>query len=109
MLLKNKYDKFYEDIFKFFYLLFTNNEDLKLNYKEIEKLWNTFCRKYLISYVDTNKNKKENDNCIIIIKKNYDTVKEIVKFLNLGNKDISWWESTKNSIKLYFPQILDSK
>ncbi len=109
MLLKNKYDKFYEDIFKFFYILFTNNEDLKINHKEIEKLWNTFVRKYLISYVDTNKNKKENDNCIIIIKKNYDTVKEIVKFLNLGNKDISWWESTKNSIKLYFPQILDSK
>jgi hypothetical protein len=109
MLLKNKYDKFYEDIFKFFYLLFTNNEDLKLNYKEIEKLWNTFCRKYLISYVDTNKNKKENDNCLIIIKKNYDTVKEIIKFLNLENIDVSWWESTKNSIKLYFPQILDSK
>jgi hypothetical protein len=109
MLLKKKYDKFYEDIFKLFYILFTNNKDLKTNHKEIEKLWSTFCRKYLISYVDTNKNKNENDNCLIIIKKNYDTVNEIVKFLNLGNIDVSWWESTKNSIKLYFPQILDSK
>ena len=109
MLLQKKYDKFYEDIFKFFYILFINNEDLKTNQNELEKLWNTFCKKYLISYVDTKQNKNENNDCLLIIKKNYDTVNEMVKFLNSGNVDVSWWESTKNSIKLYFPQIIDSK
>ena len=106
MSLKKKYDKFFEDIFQFFFILFSN-EDLKTNQKEIEKLWNSFCRKYLISFVDTNKNNF--DNCLPIIKKNYDVVHKIVKFLNEGNNDISWWESNKNSIKLYFPQIVDEK
>ena len=44
MSLKKKYDKFFEDIFQFFFILFSN-EDLKTNQKEIEKLWNSFCIK----------------------------------------------------------------
>ena len=34
---------------------------------------------------------------------------KLFKFLNEGNNDISWWESNKNSIKLYFPQIVYEK
>ena len=75
-------------------------------------LWNLFVRKYLISYVDDVKknNKTISKGASDEIKKIYDHVNNIVKN-NLSNGNttdtkISWWTSTKNTIKLYFPDII---
>jgi len=53
--LRVKYDNFWADIFKLFYLIFSNNEDLFILNNEIECLCNLFLKKFLISFVDYNK------------------------------------------------------
>ena len=110
--LQIKYENFWEDVFTIFYLLFINNEEITNSICEMENLWNLFVRKYLISYVDDVKknNKTISKGASDEIKKIYDHVNNIVKN-NLSNGNttdtkISWWTSTKNTIKLYFPDII---
>jgi hypothetical protein len=54
--LKNKYDTFWINVFKIFDSIFRNNEDLYQT--DIEPIWNLFVKKYLISFVDSNKKMK---------------------------------------------------
>ncbi len=107
--IKNKYDKYWYTVFEIIYMILINNPEIKNTKKEIEDLWNLFIKKYLVSYVDEHKKKKENENEEVtkIIKKIYDLVKDIAKNNSSnGNEDVSWWDSTNNMIKLYFPNII---
>jgi hypothetical protein len=54
-LLKAKYEEFWPDIFKLFFLIFTNNNDLYTSTSEIETLWTLFIKKFIISFVDYKK------------------------------------------------------
>jgi hypothetical protein len=89
-------------------MILINNPEIKNTKKEIEDLWNLFIKKYLVSYVDEHKKKEtENEEVTKIIKKIYDLVKDIAKNNSSnGNEDVSWWDSTNNMIKLYFPNII---
>lgn len=111
--IKKKYENYWDDVFKIFYLLFINNEDVANSSTEMENLWNLYLKKYLISYVDVMKkeNKKINESAHEDIKKIYEFVKNIVKNnLSNGNNEnngnVGWWNATKNTIKLYFPDIV---
>ena len=111
--LKIKYKNFWKDIINMFYALFMNNPAIQNNSTDIEKLWILLIKKYMITFNDENKmsensysDKKEE---IEIIKKIYMMVEKIVHKITNSPK-LNWFESTKNMIKLYFPEILvDSK
>ena len=111
--LKIKYQNFWKDVINMFYALFMNNPAIQNNSTDIEKLWTLLIKKYMITFNDENKmsenpysDKKEE---IEIIKKIYIMVEGIVHKITNSQK-LNWFESTKNMIKLYFPEILvDSK
>ena len=111
--LKIKYENFWKDVINMFYSLFMNNPAIQNNSTDIEKLWILLIKKYMITFNDENKmsensysDKKEE---IEIIKKIYMMVEKIVHKITNSPK-LNWFESTKNMIKLYFPEILvDSK
>ena len=111
--LKVKYQNFWKDVINMFYSLFMNNPAIQNNSTDIEKLWTLLIKKYMITFNDENKmsenpysDKKEE---IEIIKKIYIMVEGIVHKITNSQK-LNWFESTKNMIKLYFPEILvDSK
>ena len=112
--LKIKYKNFWKDVINMFYNLFMNNPTIQNNSTDIEKLWTLLIKKYMISFNDENKNSEnstysENKEEIEIIKKIYIMVEGIVHKITNSQK-LNWFESTKNMIKLYFPQVLvDSK
>ena len=111
--MKIKYQNFWKDVINMFYALFMNNPAIQNNSTDIEKLWTLLIKKYMITFNDENKmsenpysDKKEE---IEIIKKIYIMVEGIVHKITNSQK-LNWFESTKNMIKLYFPEILvDSK
>ena len=111
--LKIKYKNFWKDVINMFYALFMNNPAIQNNSTDIEKLWTLLIKKYMVTFNDENKmcensysDKKEE---IKIIKKIYIMVEGIVHKITNSQK-LNWFESTKNMIKLYFPEILvDSK
>ena len=106
-----KYKNFWRDVINMFYALFINNPGIQNNSTEIEKLWTLLIKKYMISFNDEN---KKNNNAftkeeIETIKKIYNIVEKIVHKIT-NTQRLNWFESTKNMIKLYFPEILvDSK
>ena len=112
--LKIKYKNFWKDVINMFYNLFMNNPTIQNNSTDIEKLWTLLIKKYMISFNDENKNSEnstysENKEEIEIIKKIYIMVEGIVHKITNSQK-LNWFESTKNMIKLYFPEVLvDSK
>ena len=94
-----------------FYAIFMNNPAIQNNTTEIEKLWTLLIKKYMISFNDENKinNNYSTKEEIETIKKIYIMVEGIVHKITNSQK-LKWFESTKNMIKLYFPEILlDSK
>ena len=102
-----KYKDYWKDVIKMFYALFINNPEIQNNTTEIEKLWTLLIKKYIISFNDEN---KKNNNFSIkeeieTIKKIYNIVENIVRKITNSQK-LNWFESTKNMIKLYFPEIL---
>lgn len=113
-----KCDSFWDDILYIFFLIITKNDQISTSEKEIELLWCLFSKKYLISFVDENKksNKAIKKCTLENITKIYKFINGIVKN-NLANGKneidkggrIIWWESTKNTIKLYFPEILNGE
>ena len=111
--LKIKYDIVWKDVVNMFYCLFMNNPSIQNNSTDIEKLWTLLIKKYMISFNEENKlnansysGKKEE---IEIVKKIYIMVEKIVHKITNSPK-LNWFESSKNMIKLYFPEILvDSK
>ena len=111
--LKIKYKNFWKDVINMFYSLFMNNQAIQNNSTDIEKLWTLLIKKYMITFNDENKMSEnsysENKEEIEIVKKIYIMVKGIVLKITNSQK-LNWFESTKNMIKLYFPEILvDSK
>ena len=105
--LKVKYQNFWKDVINMFYALFMNNPSIQNNTTEIEKLWTLLIKKYMISFNDEN---KMNSNFstkeeIETIKNIYIMVEKIVHKITNSQK-LNWFESTKNMIKLYFPEIL---
>ena len=112
--LKIKYKNFWKDVINMFYNLFMNNPTIQNNSTDIEKLWTLLIKKYMISFNDENKNSEnstysENKEEIEIIKKIYIMVEGTVHKITNSQK-LNWFESTKNMIKLYFPEVLvDSK
>ena len=112
--LKIKYKNFWKDVINMFYCLFMNNPSIQNNSTDIEKLWTLLIKKYMISFNDENKNSEktvysENKEEIEIIKKIYIMVEGTVHKITNSQK-LNWFESTKNMIKLYFPEVLvDSK
>ena len=111
--LKIKYDIVWKDVVNMFYCLFMNNPSIQNNSTDIEKLWTLLIKKYMISFNEENKlnansysGKKEE---IEIVKKIYIMVEKIVHKIT-NSQRLNWFESSKNMIKLYFPEILvDSK
>ena len=102
-----KYKNYWKDVINTFYLLFFNNTEFQKNTTYIEKLWTLLIKKYMISF---NEEKKSSNNLITKeerenIKKIYNMVKNIVNKITNSQK-INWFESTKNMIKLYFPEVL---
>ena len=102
-----KYKDFWKDVINMFYLLFMNNPKIQNNTTDIEKLWTLLINKYMISFNDEN---KKNNNLSIeeeieTIKKIYNIVQTIVNKIT-NSQRLNWFESTKNLIKLYFPEIL---
>ena len=96
-----------------FYFIFMNNPAIQNNSTEIEKLWTLLIKKYMITFNDeykmSNNSYNEMKEEIEIIKKIYIIVEGIVHKITNSQK-LNWFESTKNMIKLYFPEILvDSK
>lgn len=59
--LKSKYSNYWVDIFKLFYAILSNNEELLNSQNDIDTLWNLFIRKFLISFVDYNKKTNKPD------------------------------------------------
>ena len=109
--LNEKYKNFWKDVIQMFYILFMNNPAIQNNTTEIEKLWTLLIKKYMISFNDENKmnNNYSTKEEIETIKKIYIMVENIVHKITNSQK-LNWFESTKNMIKLYFPEILvDSK
>ena len=106
-----KYQDYWKDVINMFYALFINNPEIQNNTTEIEKLWTLLIKKYIISFNDENKinsnySRKEE---LETLKKIYNIVENIVHKITHSQK-LNWFESTKNMIKLYFPEILvDSK
>ena len=105
--LKIKYQNFWKDVINLFYGLFMNNPSIQNNTTDIEKLWTLLIKKYMISFNDEN---KINSNLstkeeIETIKNIYVMVEKIVHKITNSQK-LNWFESTKNMIKLYFPEIL---
>ena len=106
-----KYQDYWKDVINMFYALFINNPEIQNNTTEIEKLWTLLIKKYIISFNDENKinsnySRKEE---LETLKKIYNIVENIVHKITNSQK-LNWFESTKNMIKLYFPEILvDSK
>ena len=106
-----KYSNFWKDVINMFYAIFMNNPAIQNNTTDIEKLWTLLIKKYMISFNDENKinNNMSTKEEIETIKKIYIMVKNIVQKITNSQK-LNWFESTKNMIKLYFPEILvDSK
>ena len=106
-----KYKNFWRDVIQMFYAIFMNNPAIQNNTTEIEKLWTLLIKKYMISFNDENKinNNYSTKEEIETIKKIYIMVESIVHKITNSQK-LNWFESTKNMIKLYFPEILlDSK
>ena len=108
--LKIKYQNFWKDVINLFYGLFMNNPSIQNNTTDIEKLWTLLIKKYMISFNDEN---KINSNLstkeeIETIKNIYVMVEKIVHKITNSQK-LNWFESTKNMIKLYFPEILVEK
>ena len=102
-----KYKDFWKDVINMFYLLFMNNPKIQTNTTDIEKFWTLLINKYMISFNDEN---KKNNNLSIeeeieTIKKIYNIVQTIVNKIT-NSQRLNWFESTKNLIKLYFPEIL---
>ena len=108
--LNEKYKNFWKDVIQMFYILFMNNPAIQNNTTEIEKLWTLLIKKYMISFNDENKmnNNYSTKEEIETIKKIYIMVENIVHKITNSQK-LNWFESTKNMIKLYFPEILVDK
>ena len=111
--LKIKYKNFWKEVINMFYFIFMNNPAIQNNSTEIEKLWTLLIKKYMITFNDeykmSNNSYNEMKEEIEIIKKIYIIVEGIVHKITNSQK-LNWFESTKNMIKLYFPEILvDSK
>ena len=110
--LKIKYQNFWKDVINMFYCLFMNNPSIQNNTSDIEKLWTLLIKKYMITFNDENKmsensyNEKKEE--IEIVKKIYIMVEGIVHKITNSQK-LNWFESTKNMIKLYFPEVLVDK
>ena len=90
-----------------------NNPSIQNNTSDIEKLWTLLIKKYMITFNDENKKSENSYNEkkeeIEIVKKIYIMVEGIVHKITNSQK-LNWFESTKNMIKLYFPEVLvDSK
>ena len=105
--LKIKYQNFWKDVINLFYGLFMNNPSIQNNTTDIEKLWTLLIKKYMISFNDENKinNNLSTKEEIETIKNIYVMVEKIVHKITNSQK-LNWFESTKNMIKLYFPEIL---
>ena len=105
--LKIKYQNFWKDVINMFHALFMNNPAIQNNTTEIEKLWTLLIKKYMTSFNDENKmnNNYSAKEEIETIKNIYIMVEKIVQKITNSQKLI-WFESTKNMIKLYFPEIL---
>ena len=105
--LKIKYQNFWKDVINLFYALFMNNQAIQNNTTEIEKLWTLLIKKYMISFNDENKmnNNFSTKEEIETIKNIYIMVEKIVHKIT-NSQRLNWFESTKNMIKLYFPEIL---
>ena len=105
--LKIKYQNFWKDVIKMFHALFMNNPAIQNNTTEIEKFWTLLIKKYMTSFNDENKmnNNYSTKEEIETIKNIYIMVEKIVQKITNSQKLI-WFESTKNMIKLYFPEIL---
>ena len=86
-----------------------NNPSIQNNSTDIEKLWTLIIKKYMITFNEENKMNENscsgNKEEIEIIKKIYITVEGIVHKITNSQK-LNWFESTKNMIKLYFPEVL---
>ena len=106
-----KYSSFWKDVINMFYAIFMNNPAIRNNTTDIEKLWTLLIKKYMISFneeIKTNNSLTTKEE-IETIKKIYIMVKNIVQKITNSQK-LNWFESTINTIKLYFPEILvDSK
>ena len=107
--LKIKYSNFWKDVINMFYCIFMNNPSIQNNSTDIEKLWTLLIKKYMITFNEENKMNENscsgNKEEIEIIKKIYITVEGIVHKITNSQK-LNWFESTKNMIKLYFPEVL---
>ena len=90
-----------------FHALFMNTPSIQNNTTEIEKLWTLLIKKYMTSFNDENKinNNYSTKEEIETIKNIYIMVEKIVQKITNSQK-LVWFESTKNMIKLYFPEIL---
>jgi hypothetical protein len=110
--LKIKYQNFWKDVINMFYCLFMNNPSIQNNTSDIEKLWTLLIKKYMITFNDENKMSENSSNEkreeIEIVKKIYIMVEGIVHKITNSQK-LNWFESTKNMIKLYFPEVLVDK
>ena len=107
--LKIKYSNFWKDVINMFYCIFMNNPSIQNNSTDIEKLWTLLIKKYMITFNEENKMNENsysgNKEEIEIIKKIYIMVEGIVHKITNSQK-LNWFESTKNMIKLYFPEVL---
>ena len=106
--LQNKYNNFWKDVFNLFHALFENNPEVQKDTSNIEALWTLIIKKYLISLNDERNKKKLGEPVeeLAVVKKIYIIVRNIVNKITNTQK-LGWFESTKNTIKLYFPGVIE--
>ena len=106
--LRKLYSGCWKDVFEIFYCLLSNNDGMKTHFEEMEKWWILFIRKYTVSYVDQKKCQGfiENiDECEKNLIKVYEYVRDVIIGNEIKDKP-QWWESTKNTIRLYFSNLM---
>ena len=106
--LQIKYNNFWKDVISLFHALFENNPEVQKDTSNIEAIWSLLIKKYLIALNDEWKKKKLGEPVeeLAIVKKIYIIVRNIVNKITNSQK-LGWFESTKNTIKLYFPGVIE--
>lgn len=133
--IRDKSVYYWERIFCLFNYIFKSNKELVNSDFDMENLWCLFIRKFLISFVDSKQySKKKNINAnandktdmseeqiksdersLLLLGEIVDYVKgsskcKIFNYFFIVIENISppkWWESCKNTIVLYFPNLIN--